>query len=70
MQATTGRKARASQFLLPKLILLHDSRIRLVRLFKGESDLAVEQKGEPLGPHVKSEINGAREAEEETVMEE
>lgn len=45
------------------------SRVRLVRLFKGEKDLAVEQEGEPLGPNIKAELQKEA-AQDDTVMEE
>ncbi|KAK9894750.1 hypothetical protein P389DRAFT_173907 [Cystobasidium minutum MCA 4210] len=47
------------------------SRIRLIRLFKGEKEVAVEQKGEPLGPNTEAE-QPAQEtsAQDEVVMEE
>jgi hypothetical protein len=50
--------------------LCNHSRIRLIRVFKGENDLAVEQKGEPLGPHVKTEIEKGAEDADDSVMEE
>jgi hypothetical protein len=47
-----------------------DSRLRLVRVFKGQSDIAVEQKGEPLGPNMKAEIEDQAQKNEEDAMEE
>lgn len=49
---------------------LHFSRIRLVRLFKGEKEVAVEQKGEPLGPHIKAELENGVESSADEAMEE
>lgn len=51
----------------------NNSRIRLVRVFKGENELAVQQKGEALGPHMKPEIekgeSGSAEVDEAAMQE-
>ena len=70
----TGEEARVLTISLSScqmLILSYHSRIRLVRLFKGESEVAVEQKGEPLGPYLEAEQQTEETpAEGEVVMEE